>query len=80
MMHIEVVTVHKDHSVSWVCHEINVPQSVADLVESGILQDGAIGVYGQLVERSYQVQDGDRFECYQPLDKDPKSARRARLG
>lgn len=38
----------------------------------------ATGIFGQLVEASDRVRDGDRIELYRPLLIDPKEARRRR--
>ena len=35
-----------------------------------------IGVWGQRVDRSYRVKDGDRVEIYRELQLDPREARR----
>jgi putative ubiquitin-RnfH superfamily antitoxin RatB of RatAB toxin-antitoxin module len=37
-----------------------------------------VGIWGQVVERSRCLQDGDRVEIYRPLRIDPRSARRQR--
>lgn len=38
----------------------------------------ALGVFGEVVELTYQLQAGDRLELYRPLPIDPKEARRRR--
>ena len=35
------------------------------------------GIWGQPVERSHVLKDGDRVELYRPLQLDPREARRA---
>lgn len=42
------------------------------------LPDGRVGVFGREVQGSDSLKDGDRLECYRPLQADPKSARRRR--
>jgi putative ubiquitin-RnfH superfamily antitoxin RatB of RatAB toxin-antitoxin module len=52
--------------------------------ESGILDavpglDGTalkLGVFGELVDGHYMLEDGDRIEVYRPLVADPKEVRR----
>jgi putative ubiquitin-RnfH superfamily antitoxin RatB of RatAB toxin-antitoxin module len=44
------------------------------------LQSVAIGVFGEVVEDDYVLQNGDRLELYRPLLLDPMQARRARAG
>jgi putative ubiquitin-RnfH superfamily antitoxin RatB of RatAB toxin-antitoxin module len=38
----------------------------------------AIGIFGEIVEREYVPEDGDRIEIYRPLQHDPKVTRRER--
>lgn len=35
-----------------------------------------IGVYGELVDDEYTLEEGDRLEIYRPLTQDPKERRR----
>lgn len=35
-----------------------------------------IGVYGELVDDDYMLEEGDRLEIYRPLTQDPKERRR----
>jgi putative ubiquitin-RnfH superfamily antitoxin RatB of RatAB toxin-antitoxin module len=39
---------------------------------------GAVGIFGQVCERSRRVLPQERVELYLPLSVDPKAARRAR--
>ena len=36
------------------------------------------GVFNQIVNDDYELQDGDRIEVYRPLEIDPKQARKIR--
>jgi putative ubiquitin-RnfH superfamily antitoxin RatB of RatAB toxin-antitoxin module len=38
------------------------------------------GIWGQPVERSRLVRDGDRIELFRPLERDPREARRLKAG
>ena len=73
--------------------EIELPASatVADALaaasHSGFLSEvegqpdvwsGAVGVFGEVVDRSRLLKHGDRVELYRPLEVDPKQARRRR--
>jgi putative ubiquitin-RnfH superfamily antitoxin RatB of RatAB toxin-antitoxin module len=40
--------------------------------------DAAVGIFGELCDRSTVPRDGDRIEIYRPLRLDPKQSRRAR--
>lgn len=42
------------------------------------LRAAAVGIWGQVCERSRPVRDGDRIELYRPLVMDPRDARRLR--
>lgn len=42
------------------------------------LSNNRIGIYGQFVELTQLVKDGDRIEIYRPLIRDPKEIRRQR--
>lgn len=46
-------------------------------VDLGELQ---AGVWGQPVERSRPVTDGERVELFRPLEMDPREARRLKAG
>jgi len=37
------------------------------------------GIWGNPVERSHTLRDGDRVELYRPLEIDPKEARRLKV-
>jgi len=50
------------------------PQQVSDLK----VETQPIGVFGQVVDHDYVLQNGDRLEVYRPLLADPKEARRLR--
>lgn len=39
----------------------------------------AVGIFGELRERSAAFADGDRIEIYRPLRRDPRLERRARV-
>ncbi len=36
------------------------------------------GIWGRLVDREHELQDGDRIELYRKLQNDPRDARRER--
>ncbi len=38
------------------------------------------GIWGRRAAPDTPLHDGDRIECYRPLEADPKAARRARAG
>ena len=42
------------------------------------IETSATGVYGEIRDHDYLVQDKDRIEIYRPLINDPKEARRRR--
>ena len=42
------------------------------------ISQGAVGIFGTVVEPSRVLRDGDRVEVYRPLQVDPKQARRRR--
>ncbi|MEZ5598095.1 MAG: RnfH family protein [Pseudomonadales bacterium] len=42
------------------------------------LTSGAVGIWGEVSDRSRVLQDGDRLELYRPLQVDPRTARRRR--
>lgn len=53
----------------------NLEQAFPELV----LDDGTkLGVFGQLVAGTQELQAGDRVEIYRPLIADPKEVRKAR--
>ena len=39
----------------------------------------AVGIFGELRQRSDSFADGDRIELYRPLSKDPRERRRAEV-
>jgi len=41
-------------------------------------RDAAVGIFGEVCERTAVPRDGDRVELYRPLRIDPKEARRSR--
>jgi len=40
------------------------------------LHDLPLGIWGRVVDRDYVLKNGDRIELYQPLQIDPREARR----
>jgi putative ubiquitin-RnfH superfamily antitoxin RatB of RatAB toxin-antitoxin module len=83
-MRVEVVFARADKQV---LHALELPDgaTVAAVIEaSNIAQQfpgtdlGELqaGIWGQQVERSRVVRDGDRVELYRPLKLDPREARR----
>jgi putative ubiquitin-RnfH superfamily antitoxin RatB of RatAB toxin-antitoxin module len=44
------------------------------------LQDSPVGIFGKIMRRDVQLNDGDRIEIYRPLLEEPKLARRRRAG
>lgn len=42
------------------------------------LDEMAVGVFGERVEREHRLRDGDRVELYRSLVMDPKTARKRR--
>lgn len=42
------------------------------------IDDSALGVFGKIRRLDWALADGDRVECYRPLETDPKTARRLR--
>lgn len=38
----------------------------------------ALGVFGKVRPQDWALAEGDRVECYRPLETDPKAARRLR--
>ena len=51
--------------------------AIGDLFPEEDFSDYQLGIWGQLVTRSYSLKDGDRLEIYRPLLIDPREARRA---
>jgi len=45
---------------------------------TGAVQDAGLAIFGQRVDRSTPLREGDRVEITRPLLCDPKAARRAR--
>ena len=45
---------------------------------SGMTAQGAVGVFGRVVNLQTKLKDGDRVEIYRPLAADPKEQRRRR--
>ncbi len=39
------------------------------------LEQGRLGIYGEKVENSHILCEGDRIECYRPITADPKQVR-----
>ena len=69
--------------------EIRVPDGTTALEaarQSGItskfdgvdLDNGTLGIFGQVVAPGQVLRDGDRVEVYRPLIADPKEVRKAR--
>ena len=48
------------------------------LPAAGVESNGAVGIYGELVETTRELGEGDRVEIYRPLRADPKEARQRR--
>jgi len=48
------------------------------LAAAGLPADGKVGIFGEVVDASVRLADGDRVEIYRPLRQDPKEARRRR--
>jgi putative ubiquitin-RnfH superfamily antitoxin RatB of RatAB toxin-antitoxin module len=48
------------------------------LTFSQALAQSRIGVFAKLVDAEHRLRDGDRIECYRPLQIDPKESRRRR--
>lgn len=38
------------------------------------------GIWGKPVDRTHALRDGDRVEIYRPLERDPREARRLKVG
>lgn len=38
------------------------------------------GIWGQPVDRTHRVKEGDRVELFRPLEMDPREARRLKAG
>lgn len=65
----------------WVAADMSVGQIID---ESGIydrfpgwgMETAPVGIWGRPVGRDQKVRDGDRIEIYQPLQMDPREARR----
>ena len=83
-MHVEVVFALPEQQ-ELVALEVAEGTTVAEAIRQSGLADrfprhdlsrGAVGVWGQVVDRSRRLQDGDRVEIYRPLQIDPQDARR----
>jgi putative ubiquitin-RnfH superfamily antitoxin RatB of RatAB toxin-antitoxin module len=83
-MNVEVVFAEPDRQ-ELVTVTVDVGASVADAISASSLEQMfskydlaklQVGIWGRLVERSAQLQDGDRVEIYRPLTRDPREARR----
>jgi len=70
-------------------YEVRVPRGATvrtAIAESGVLEhfrgvdinDYALGIYGERVDASAVVSEGDRIEIYRPLIADPRESRRRR--
>ena len=44
------------------------------------LDDLQAGIWGQPVDRTHPVKEGDRVELFRPLQMDPREARRLKAG
>jgi uncharacterized protein len=54
--------------------------SAAAQLQAGIpWESGAVGIFGELRQRSEACADGDRIELYRPLRCDPRERRRERV-
>jgi putative ubiquitin-RnfH superfamily antitoxin RatB of RatAB toxin-antitoxin module len=51
---------------------------VAEKFEGIDLENGTLGIFGQVVAPTQVLRDGDRVEVYRPLIADPKEVRKAR--
>lgn len=85
MLSITVVYARPEHAILIPC-QVKEPCSVESaIIQSGILTEChltltslAVGIYGQRVELSTRLADGDRIELYRALINDPKAIRRQR--
>tara|TARA_X000000950_G_scaffold116753_1_gene146468 strand:- start:1790 stop:2083 length:294 start_codon:yes stop_codon:yes gene_type:complete len=46
--------------------------------ETWCIDAAALGVFGKIRALQWTLAEGDRVECYRPLETDPKTARRLR--
>ena len=46
--------------------------------EKWCIDAGSLGVFGKIRPLQWVLADGDRVECYRPLEADPKTARQLR--
>ncbi|MEC8144569.1 MAG: RnfH family protein [Pseudomonadota bacterium] len=46
--------------------------------EKWCIDAGSLGVFGKIRPLQWVLTEGDRVECYRPLEADPKTARRLR--
>ena len=83
-MHVEVVFALPEQQ-ELVGLEVAAGTTVAQAIEQSGIADRfpghdlarcAVGVWGEVVDRERQLQDGDRVEIYRPLQIDPQDARR----
>lgn len=59
------------------CRQVLQASGLLDKLPKG--QELLVGVFSHRIDvDSYQPQDGDRFEIYRPLTRDPKEVRRKR--
>ncbi|MCH5373196.1 MAG: RnfH family protein [Planctomycetes bacterium] len=87
-MQVEVVFARPGRQVLR-CIELPVGSTVADAIRASDLVSDfpeadldrlQAGIWGRPIERSHQLQDGDRVELYRPLVMDPREARRLKAG
>jgi uncharacterized protein len=50
----------------------------ARCVEEVPWESAPVGIFGELVDRAYVAEEGDRIEIYRPLQHDPRLMRRER--
>lgn len=51
---------------------------IANKFEGVDLDNGTLGIFGQIVAPGHVLREGDRVEIYRPLIADPKEVRKAR--
>jgi uncharacterized protein len=86
VIRVEVVYALADDQFSWVLeladgarvHEALARVADAPELRALDLDEVPVGIYGESVDRTRVLVDGDRVEIYRPLLIDPKAARRLR--
>jgi putative ubiquitin-RnfH superfamily antitoxin RatB of RatAB toxin-antitoxin module len=59
-------------------HQATADPGLAQIVEDLPWASAPVGIFGELVDRAYVPEDGDRIEIYRPLEHDPRLTRRER--